>query len=366
MVPSLDYGPLERVRCAMTRAPLAVLLLAFGACGDDASAPIELSAELVGALAATADTYWHEAHANGLAVTVVHDGASWTSARGVADVASERAVVAHDRFRVGSITKTFTAAVILQLADEGALELDDPIDQWVPGFDLGPDVTIRRALNHTSGVFSYTDDFAFLARITEPVAPRDIVAFALEHAPGTDWKYSNTNFVLLGLVIEAADQRPHHASLRARLIDPLGLSDTFVESGEPVSGLVTGYVNYVDFGEAEFDPSWGYGTGSIVSTGADLCRWADALFRGDVLPPALLELMTTETVAGDAPTEYGLGSYLYMRDGRAVVGHTGSTMGFNAELFIEPPTGDCVAILTNDFQGAPGLLAERLWALLPD
>ncbi|MBX3161318.1 MAG: beta-lactamase family protein [Deltaproteobacteria bacterium] len=337
----------------------AGLALALAACGTDepTSTPDEFDEAV--------DAHWVDAAARGVTVAVVHRGTTRVLARGQAD--EERALAPHDRLRVGSITKTFTAAVILQLADEGALALDDTIDRWVPGFALGPEVTIRRALAHMTGLYNFTDDAGFLNRVAVPIAPGDLVAWALEHparfAPGASYGYSNTNYVLLGMVVEAVTGRPYAGVVRARLLDPLGLADTFIEGPDPAPALVPGFI--LRAAAPAFDASWSFATGSLVSTGADLCRWADALYRGSVLPAPMVELMTTESHPPDGTdTDYGMATFLRTRAGRRVVGHTGSTMGFNAELFIEPTGGDCVAVLANDFFGEPARVAVPLWELL--
>lgn len=338
-----------------------LLVFALTACtGDDAQpyVPDEIDAVL--------DAHWVDTGARGVTVAVRQQGATRTYARGVANNKERIDLVAADRMRVGSITKTFVAATILQLSDEGALSLSDTIDRWVPSFSLGPDVTIERALGHLTGLYNYTDDAGFLNRVATPITPVGLVSFALEHpaafAPGASYGYSNTNFVLLGMVIEAVTGQSYASVVRARFLDPLGLDNTFIEDQEPAPGLVPGYI--LTAAPPPYDPSWGFGAGSLVSNGDDLCRWADALYRGDVVPPSLRTLMMQESTPRDGSrSHYGLATDLRRRGGRDVVGHTGSTMGFNAELFIEVATGDCVAVLSNDFFGEPALLAE-IWQIL--
>lgn len=333
-----------------------VLALALAACTDEAP-PDELDPII--------DAHWMDVGARGVTLAVHRDGTTHVYARGVANVQDRRDMRPGDRLRVGSITKTFTAATILQLVDEGALSLDDTIDRWVPMFSLGTGVTIERALGHLTGLYNYTDDAGFLNEVAVRVAPADVVAFALQHpsefAPGESFGYSNTNFVLLGMVIEAVTGSSYASVVRARLLDPLALDDTFIEDGEPAPGLVQGYI--LNAVPPPFDASWGFGTGSFVSTAEDLCRWAEALYRGTVVPPDMLAFMTRESQPPSGiNTNYGAATYLRRKGGRDVVGHTGSTMGFNAELFIEPASGDCVAVLSNDFFGETEVLAEPLWA----
>ncbi|MFN0245800.1 MAG: serine hydrolase domain-containing protein, partial [Kofleriaceae bacterium] len=207
----------------------------------------------------------------------------------------------------------------------------------------------------------------FLNRVAVPISHADLVAFALEHpaafTPGQSFGYSNTNFVLLGMVIEAVTGSTYASVVRTRFLDPLGLTNTFMESGEPAPGLVPGYL--LTAAPPPYDASWGFATGELVSNGDDLCRWADALYRGSVLPPHLRAMWTVESTPPDGSnTNYGVATYLRRKGGLDVVGHTGSTMGFNAELFIEPTSGDCIAVLSNDFFGEPEVVAEPLWELI--
>ncbi|MGE0396855.1 MAG: serine hydrolase domain-containing protein [Kofleriaceae bacterium] len=339
-----------------------LFVLAIAACGDPETPYVPDEIDMV------LDAHWVDVNARGVTVAVRQDGATRTYARGVANVADAIDLVPTDRMRVGSITKTFTAATILQLSDEGALSLADPIDTWVPGFSLGAEVTIERALGHLTGLYNFTDDASFLNRVAVPIAPADLVAFALEHPraftpPGQSYSYSNTNFVLLAMVIEAVTGEDYASVVRARFLDPLGLENTFIEGGESAPGLVPGYL--LTAAPPPYDASWGFGTGSLVSNGDDLCRWADMLYRGTVLPPSLRALLTTESHPADGTnTNYGVATDLRRRGGIDVVGHTGSTMGFNAEVFIDPASGDCIAVLSNDFFGEPDVLSQPLWELV--
>ncbi len=358
----------------MRRAIAAVIVLA--ACNspnlesvDEIGFPDVLASDLQSIL----DSELESVNAPGATVTVVlPDGLEWSGATGYASLEPERVAVPQDRFRIGSVTKTFVAAISIQLAEEGVWSLDDSIDAWVPGFDLGPEVTLRRLLSHTAGLFDFTGDPDFIAQSI--TGPSDIVAFALAHdmvgAPGQHYKYSNTGFILMGMAIENALGRTLHAVIRERLLEPYDLQDTYLEGQETLEGgHVSGYVVGVEdtIVYPEFDMNWAWAAGAMVSNGADQCQWARVLVQPtqEMKPPvseaSRTEMQTPQPTTDDGPAPYGLGLMLYHRAGRAVIGHTGSTMGFKGEVFIDAATGACVAIQTNDFASEPGSLRDALW-----
>lgn len=341
-------------------------------CRLPAPPPVEpaLAAALDAALAAGFDA----AAAPGAAATVVlPDGRAWIGAIGRDDNRAPDPLPPHARFRVASVTKTFTAAAVLQHVEAGDWTLDDPIDDWVEGFDLGPGVTLGRLLDHTAGVFNYSDDASFLLRRTEPQTPEQVIAFALTHdppfAPGEGYRYSNTGYFLLGLALEAIERRPFPEILRARLIEPHGLAHTWMQQSEPPPGGCDIGQGHVGFGTGVtegFTMTWAWAAGGLAAPVGDLCLWARALFGGAVLDPATLEAMiapTPQSLAAEEP--YGLGVYVTERAGRAVVGHTGSIMGFRGEVFFDRAAGVCVAVETNDFTARPEAIAEALWSALP-
>lgn len=307
--------------------------------------------------------------APGVTATVRIGDTLWQGADGVASTVTEAPIVPADRLRVGSVTKLFTAAVVLRLVDRGALELDAPVTAYVDGFDLDDAVTIRALLTHTSGVFNFTDDSAFLNLAAEAAPPGFVIQWAMDHGPvhpaGQGYGYSNTGYYLLGLAIEAASGQTFAEAVRAELLDPLGLADTFVQPDESDAAFVDGHLVGTESTDA-IHTSWAWAAGGMISNGADLCVWADALFAGDVVPPALYDAFIAPHVLPDGSTgRHGLGVRHTIRGGRPVVGHTGSTMGFRGELFYALDTGTCVVVLTNDFFARPTDLAQALWAVLP-
>lgn len=314
----------------------------------------------------------------GASVTVRRaDGSVHVTGVGIADAATERAILPDDTFRGGSITKTFVASVILQLDEEGVLSIDDTVDRWVPGFAFGDSMKLRHLLTHTSGVFNYTDaGAAFLFKAVEDATPQEVIRWAIDQGeldsschrrpqcfdPGTDYSYSNTNFYLLGLTIEAATGKDLRTVLQERLFGPLALTHTTLE-GTTVP-TVEGFLQKSE--APPYSITWAWAAGAIVTTGSDLCRWSRALYLdGKVLPQARVDEMLADTMLPDGRhTSYGLGLQRFHRDGRLVVGHTGSTMGFRAEMFTDLSTEDCVVVMTNDFFGDPTAISVPVWKLL--
>jgi D-alanyl-D-alanine carboxypeptidase len=255
-------------------------------------------------------------------------------AAGFADLSGHVAMRAADRYRIASLTKTFVAVVILQLEAEGRLRIDDPVDRWLPGLvPNGAAITLRELLNHTSGLFDYTEDPAFgdalLAAPTRTWTPRELLPYAFAHppffAPGTNWHYSNTNFILLGLVAEAVANKPLGELLQERIFTPLGLASTSFPIGIEIDGTFAhGYLSLngsplIDVTPA-YSPTSAWAAGGIVSNAGDVTAFYRALLNGKLLPAAQLkEMKTIAPVAGT----YGLGiDSTITRCGRAF-GHRG-------------------------------------------
>ncbi|MEE1769689.1 serine hydrolase [Streptomyces sp. JV185] len=265
-----------------------------------------------------------------------------------------------DRFRVGSITKTFTATVLLQLQAEGRLDLDDPVEKWLPGVvrghgNDGRKITIRQLLNHTSGIYNYTDDPALQEKIFGPGflrhrydtwTPKQIVAVAMAHkpdfAPGTDWKYSNTNFALAGMVVEKVTGRPYGKEIENRIIKPLKLRATSVpgtdsrlpEPNSRAYSKLTRETGGPTYDVTELNPSIASAAGEMISDSNDLQTFYRALLKGRLLPAAGMREMTdTVQISPDLPgVGYGLG---LMRQklscGKEVWGHNGGIHGSHSE-----------------------------------
>ncbi|MFD8690915.1 serine hydrolase domain-containing protein [Streptomyces sp. NPDC059651] len=273
---------------------------------------------------------------------------------GVADVGSRASVRGDSRFRIGSMTKPFVATVVLQLVGQGCVDLDAPVERYLPGVVRGHGndgrvITVRMLLQHTSGLPDYLDHLDPRDILGDPLAhhdTRDLVNLALAHPPtfeetgakpGSEWHYSNTNYLLAGMLIEKVTGHAYGEEIRRRVIEPLGLHDTSVP-GDATSIPGPHPRGYVRPGEdaplvdiTAFNPSVAGASGEMISSGADLNRFLDALVRGKLLRPAQLkEMMTTRPTGGDDDRAYGLGleSRTLRCGGGLYWGHGGDVFGY--------------------------------------
>lgn len=277
------------------------------------------------------------------------DGKRWSYATGTASYEMSRPVETNFSFRIGSITKTFTASVVLQLAEEKQLNLDDTVEKWLPGvvqgngYD-GSKITIRQLLNHTSGIAAYTD--LDMRDITLPQNPfryystDELISLALAKppvfAPGEGWDYSNTNTVIAGEIIRKVTGDTYAEQIRKRFIEPLGLKETFVmEASSHIPGKHANGYNMDRSGRlydlTEINQSWANAAGNMVSTVEDLTTFFSALLGGKLLNQELMDQMFTTV---DSPIgKVGLGIYEEKTsDGQSYWGHAGGTFGFETRV----------------------------------
>lgn len=277
------------------------------------------------------------------------DGKRWSYATGTASYEMPRPVEPNFSFRIGSITKRFTASVVLQLAEEKQLNLDDTVEKWLPGvvqgngYD-GSKITIRQLLNHTSGIAAYTD--LDMRDITLPQNPfryystDELISLALAKppvfAPGEGWDYSNTNTVIAGEIIRKVTGDTYAEQIRKRFIEPLGLKETFVmEASSHIPGKHANGYNMDRSGRlydlTEINQSWANAAGDMVSTVEDLTTFFSALLGGKLLNQELMNQMLTTV---DSPIgKVGLGVYEEKTpDGQSYWGHAGGTFGFETRV----------------------------------
>lgn len=310
-------------------------------------------------------------------------GDTWAGSAGTADLATGRQARADGRFRAGSITKTFVATVMLQLAAEGKLSLDDTVDHWLPGLVQGnghdgTKITVRRLLNHTSGIYSYTDDedfkhkefgTGFLRHRYDTWTPEQIVKIAMSHPPtfspdSNQWSYSDTNYILAAMVIEKATGHSYAHEIEQRILSPLHMNATTLPgtrsripepSGRAYSKLTgelagPGEPGSTTYDVTELNPSLAGAAGEIVTNARDLNRFYRALLSGKLLKTRQMQEMTTTVPIEGAPAvTYGLGLMkLTLSCGVEVWGHSGGIQGSISETMA---TKDGKHTLTLNFNG---------------
>ncbi|MET7357911.1 serine hydrolase domain-containing protein [Streptomyces sp. NPDC005562] len=308
----------------------------------------------------------HRTGAVGVAADVTSTGGHDTARAGTAEAGGPRAMPRNGRFRIGSTTKTFTAAVVLRLVGEGRLSLDDTVERWLPGVVRGNGwdgerITVRQLLRHTSGITDPPPPPAlksaegYRAERFRTYRPRQMVEMALREshpAPGVPgWAYSNTNYVLAAMIVEKVTGHSWEHEVERRIIRPLGLRDTGVSRTYPfIAGRhASAYATFDDGHPGEstkstatgtgtdspgtdvtvLNPSMAVGSGSVVSTAHDLNRFYAALLGGRLLEPAQLDEMKSTVDAPALNAKYGLGiAEIQLSCGGSYFGHRGELLGY--------------------------------------
>ena len=325
----------------------------------------------------------------GVSVTIVfRDGSSWTGTSGRADVAGNIDVTPDTAFAIASVSKTYTAALILDLVRDGKIGLDTPARTYLPESGLDRRITIRQLLEHTSGL----DDYFLHPPIDKALlADRDAswsVKRTLKYVgkpyfpPGRGWHYSNTNYLYLGLVADRVTGASVASELRKRFFEPLGLAQTWYQAVEKPNGpLAHGYrfsgqklsSPPIDLAAKSAVAPFrsvvtaAGGAGSIAATSSDVARWARLLYSGEVLGSD----MTAEMLDGVADTAlyrprvpYGLGVQAFPITGRLALGHSGRLLGFRSAVRHLPSESLTIAVLTNQSRADPGVIVTDLLAIV--
>ncbi|MFF1874301.1 serine hydrolase domain-containing protein [Kitasatospora herbaricolor] len=322
-----------------------------------------------------------EAGGSTAALAQVRDGGRtvWRGTAGTADLATHAPVRADGYFRIGSITKTFVATVVLQLVGEGRLRLDDTVEHLLPGtVPGGAGITLRQLLDHTSGIPDYTEDQRFELKDEADILrwvdtgrwttyrPRELVDVATAHPalfpPGTGWSYSNTNYLLAGMAVERVTGHSWEEEVRRRVVLPLGLTGTSFPRTSPFVPAPHAH-GYFSLSGGPVDvtlrnPSGASAAGSGISTAADLDRFLAALLGGRLLRPAELAEMQ-RTVEVRPGVGYGLGLQRMDSPCGPLFGHTGSIEGYQAALVGTQDGARQVALSYNPFDRTKGAEQQR-------
>ena len=313
----------------------------------------------------------------GVSVAILFpDGTTWLGTSGLADVGNKRKVTPETAFALASVTKTFTAALIMSLRDEGKLALDMPVVHYLPSLRIDKRITVRELLDHTSGLrdffFGPGIDHALLSdrgRTWTAARSMRYVRKTPYFKPGKGWHYSNTNYLILGMIAERVGQGTLEDQLRARFLDPLGLSHTYDQvDGKPKGPVAHGY-RFAETSSRPIDLSDGSkiapftsvitaagGAGSLASTPSDLVHWVRALYSGVVVSPDSLRMMFADvarTARKDALIPYGLGVQAIELDGHPAYGHSGRLLGFRSIVRWLPAERIAIAVLTNTSRTDP-------------
>ena len=361
-------------RLIMTMAAALYLVMSlFGvSCSQESVDPPQFTPELIGAMDRLLDEKMAQYNVPGVVVGVSVPGrGTWYKAKGKADIEADIDMALIKTFRIGSISKTFNVTIVLQLVDEGLLGLEDTLDRYVSWVPNSENITIRQLCNNTSGLFNYGEDLdlnleyinsEFLTHYT----PEELVRVAISHdpyfPPGEGFHYSNTNFVLLAMIIEMITGHTYEDELNSRIFERLNLSNTtfpVAYSNHMTGNFSHGYLEVdgllKDYTVCDHSIQWG--AGGMISNLSDLMMWASVLGEGGLISQEMQdERLDWSPHSENGLFRYGLGVF-YIGD---FVGHDGGCIGFNTALFYLPEQKAIFVILlnqSNDFSGANSFFA---------
>jgi CubicO group peptidase (beta-lactamase class C family) len=344
----------------MRAAPLALALLvpALAPALASARAQTPTRAQLVAFVDSAANDAIRQHKSPAVSIAVARGG-EMLVAKGYGFADLENRVRATDStvYRIGSITKQFTAAAIMQLAERGKLSLDDELTKWIPDWPTyGQHITIRHLLNHTSGIHNYTSVPRWRTAMALDLPHDSLLAFVrgdtLDFAPGTAWRYSNTGYYLLGVIVEKASGESYPDYVRTHLFEPLGLTQTsYCETAPLIPHRARGYSpsgkgEFVN--SAQISMTQPFAAGSLCSTVRDLVAWTRGLQSGKVVSADSYRQMTTPIpLANGKPQRYGFGLGVGTLGTHRSVSHNGGINGFTSQMGSYPDDSLIVVVLTN-------------------
>lgn len=308
-------------------------------------------------------------------VAVVKDGQiAYIKAYGSARLEPQTPAKPEMRYSIGSISKQFTAAALLLLQEEGKLSLDDKVAKFIPDLTRANEVTIRQLLSHTSGYQDYWPQDYVMPMMLQPVTSQKILdqwaRKPLDFDPGTKWQYSNTNFVIAGIIIEKAAHKPMLQFLREKIFVPLQMkSVTDIDQERLTESDPTGYLRYA-LGPPRPSPKegkgWLFAAGELAMTAEDLAKWDISIINQTVMKPGSYQQFGTEMLLKNGlGTHYGLGVSVDSQGGHRALSHGGEVSGFTAQNIVFPDDHAAVIVLTNqDAANASGSIASGIAPLL--
>jgi CubicO group peptidase (beta-lactamase class C family) len=296
--------------------------------------------------------------ASGVAILVSKDGkVVYKKGFGYADIDGKQLIQPQTKFRIGSVTKQFTAAAILKLQEQGKISVNDKLSQFIPDFPRGEEVTIHHLLTHTSGIHSYTNRDDFMSKVTSPVSEEELIATiksdTYDFNPGERWEYNNSAYFLLGHIIGKVSGTSYEKFLQDNFFIPLGMSNTgLYKSSLKLTDEAKGYTKENDKYTlaTNWDMSWAGGAGALYSTVEDLNKWNEALFNGKVLSEGSLKAAMTPVLLKNgekAVPSYGYGVVISNYRGQNIIEHNGGLHGFVSQLARYQDGKVNLVILTN-------------------
>jgi CubicO group peptidase (beta-lactamase class C family) len=345
--------------------PISLLLSVVGCGGTSNSANPDGS--LGSTVDALAQTAVQQQGIPGITVALAKNGSVlYLKGYGVSDLATQQPAEPPDIFEIGSITKQFTAAIIMQLQEQGKLRVDDSLSLYLPQYTFPASITLRMLLSHTSGLANYTD-FPQLGDwvkhgVSEATVLTAVGQAPLQFQPGTQYSYSNSNFFALGTIIENVTGLSYQTNLEQRIFGPLKMSSTYYElppAGQAAIGYRNNGAGLVP--AVLWDRSAAFAAGALSTDLKDLITWDNALLRGKVVSAASFQAMTTSNgfpMPGGG--SYGFGLALYTFNNRPIIWHNGQIGGFTAETAVFLDSGFSIVVLTNDQDANPDALVLKI------
>lgn len=357
---------------------LLVLLGTMFGCTASRQGPPDPDPEIFAGLQSVLDSFYSGGSFPGVSASIsMPDGTVIQLVAGEADTVRHLPMEPSARMLQGSVGKTYFAALALQLVGEGLFALEDPVSEHlghIPWFSRVPnagEITVRHLMNHTSGVMRYEFKEAFTEDLSalpdKRWTPEDLLAYVLDEepsfSPGEGWEYSDTNFILLGMIMEAKTGEACYDMIQDRFLGPLGMENTVPSSSRSIPGLIQGYAGpgnpfggtdevLLPDGRFVINPQFEWAGGGFASTTGDLARWGRALYTGEAIAPELLALMLDGVPARLGPgSRYGLGVILNDTPAGPSQGHSGFFPGYLTEMAYFPDLDMAVALQVNTSVG---------------
>lgn len=313
-----------------------------------------------------------------LSVLVAREGEIlYQQTSGMANAAENRLADKETIFRIGSVTKQFTAAAIMRLAEQKKLSIEDPIGKYLPDFPKGDQVTIKHLLTHTSGLKSYTNEQGFVEKVNKPIKTKKLVGqikeLGYDFEPGEKWEYSNSGYYVLGYLVEIVSGNSYADFLQKEFFTPLKMNNSGVyDNTKSYKNETIGYA--AENGEVEptmdWEMTWAGGAGAIYSTVNDLYKWNQAIFKDRIFSPELLKQAHSKVKLNDGSDyAYGFGWSVGEYRGQPVISHGGGLHGFLSHLAYYPEIDATVVVLSNcspPYLASPGVFSQDMAQLFFD